>query len=130
MVLMAMPPSLAANFLPAFPLDDERNRDWTAKISPSFSQDEPISKLKGFVDRLGERGLSKTSCDFLRKAAVDSASSSPMPKVTAVPFEGVRCTSSKIMPDCSPSLQIDDDDIELSALQEECRACRVLTCVG
>jgi hypothetical protein len=42
--------AVAPNFLPAFPLDDNRNRDWVTEIASPFSQDEPICRLEGFVD--------------------------------------------------------------------------------
>src|ERR1017187_6735143 len=44
--------AVAPNFLPAFPSDDNRNRDWITEIPSPFSQDESICRLQGFVDLL------------------------------------------------------------------------------
>ena len=42
--------TVAAHFLPSFPLNNDRNRDWTAEVAASLSQDQSISRLEYVAD--------------------------------------------------------------------------------
>ena len=42
--------TVAANFLPRFSLNNDGNRDWTAEVAASLSQDQSISRLEYVAD--------------------------------------------------------------------------------